>query len=85
MSGWLGEMSMLSGKAIIPFILILLCSALAQVQSYEGLVRQPSKLVVTFRAGVTSEQAWQMIKEARGCMVPDTEEQRRFTERLNHA
>ncbi|MFP2904731.1 dual specificity protein phosphatase family protein [Pyxidicoccus sp. 3LFB2] len=33
-------------------------------------------------SGMTSEQAWRKVEEARGCSVPDTLEQRALTDRL---
>lgn len=37
---------------------------------------------VLIRLGVASPQAWLLVQNARGCSVPDTNEQRRFVEAL---
>jgi protein-tyrosine phosphatase len=37
---------------------------------------------VLVQLGITPSQAWPLIQKARGCAVPDTEEQKRFVEVL---
>jgi protein-tyrosine phosphatase len=40
---------------------------------------------VLVRIGFKSQQAWLMVQQARGCSVPDTEEQKQFVEILAKA